>query len=98
LERRFSQRPYFAVSVAWAALIVLAAAAAAFIRSAQARVRLLAALLALDAVALFVVPELSAPRQVSLDSSPVAYLRRHLGNSRFFTLGPLQPNYGSYFG
>jgi Bacterial membrane protein YfhO len=27
----------------------------------------------------------------------VAFLKKHLGNSRFFTLGPLQPNYRSYF-
>jgi membrane protein YfhO len=53
--------------------------------------------LALGALALFVVPEFSAPRSVSVDTAPVAYLRSHLGNSRFFTLGPLAPNYGSYF-
>src|SRR5207302_1709636 len=47
---------------------------------------------------LFGVAELSAPRAVQLDLSPVAYLKRHLGGSRFFTLGPLAPNYGSYFG
>jgi hypothetical protein len=98
LEARFSQRPYFAVSVAWAVIVVLAAAAGALVRSAQLRVRLLAALLAVEACALFVVPELSAPRSVSIDAAPVAYLRKHLGDSRFFTLGPLAPNYGSYFG
>ena len=62
------------------------------------RVRLLSAVLALDALALFVVPEFSAPRSVSVDTAPVAYLRSHIGNSRFFTLRPLAPNYGSYFG
>jgi hypothetical protein len=51
-----------------------------------------------DALALFVVPEFSAPRAETVDLAPVAYLRRHLGESRFFTLGPIQPNYGSYFG
>ena len=33
-----------------------------------------------------------------VDRAPVGFLQGHLGNSRFFTLGPLQPNYGSYFG
>ena len=33
-----------------------------------------------------------------IDTAPVAYLQRHQGLSRFATLGPLQPNYGSYFG
>jgi hypothetical protein len=28
----------------------------------------------------------------------VHYLQRHLGLSRFATLGPIQPNFGSYFG
>ena len=52
----------------------------------------------LDALVLFVLPELSAPRSVTIDTAPVAYLQRHQGLSRFATLGPLQPNYGSYFG
>jgi hypothetical protein len=98
LEARFSQRPYFAVAVAWGAIVVLAAAGVSLLRTAHLRIRLLAALLALDALALFAVPELSAPRAIQLDLSPVAYLKRHLGDSRFFTLGPLAPNYGSYFG
>ena len=50
-----------------------------------------------DAVAMFAVPELSAPRTLQLDPAPVAFLQRHLGTSRFFTLGPLAPNYGSYY-
>jgi hypothetical protein len=51
-----------------------------------------------DAIVLFAIPEGSAPRDVQVDRAPVAFLQRHLGDSRFFTLGPLQPNYGSYFG
>jgi Bacterial membrane protein YfhO len=98
LEPRFGHRPYFEVSLAWGVIVVLAAVAIVLLRSAQARIRLLASLLAVDACALFVVPELSAPRSVTVDTAPVRYLRRHLGSSRFFTLGPVQPNYGSYFG
>ena len=51
-----------------------------------------------DVLVLFVIPELSAPRSVNLDRAPVAFLEEHLGNSRFFTTGPIEPNYGSYFG
>jgi Bacterial membrane protein YfhO len=98
LESRFSQRPYFAVAVAWGALVVLVAAACALVRGPRVRIRVLSVLLAVDACVLFVVPELSAPRSVTVDTAPVAYLQRHLGSSRFFTLGPLAPNYGSYFG
>lgn len=43
-------------------------------------------------------PELSAPRKVNLDLAPAAYLQRHVGLKRFFTTGPIDPNYGSYFG
>jgi hypothetical protein len=55
-------------------------------------------LVAGDAFVLFALPEASAPRHVQLDLAPVRYLQRHLGYERFFTLGPVQPNYGSYFG
>jgi hypothetical protein len=47
---------------------------------------------------MFVVPELSAPRAVAIDLAPVRYLQRHLGTGRIFTLGPMSPNYGSYWG
>ena len=48
--------PVLRVAVAWGALVVLVVAAAAALRSARARVRLLSVVLALDALALFVVP------------------------------------------
>jgi hypothetical protein len=94
----FSHRPYFAASVAWGAAIAVAAGAAALVRHAQARIRLLAVLLAGDALLLFAIPEASAPRSVRTDLAPVSFLQLRLGQSRFFTLGPIQPNYGSYFG
>lgn len=53
----------------------------------------------LEAFALFVVPQFSAPlRPVALDTAPVAYLQQHLGDGRYFALGSIQPNYGSYYG
>lgn len=98
LEPRFRQHPYYAAMVAWAVLVVIAAVLASFLRGPRARAMLLAAVLAGDPLVMFGLAELSAPRAVSLDLGPVAYLKSHLGTSRFFTLGPLQPNYGSYFG
>jgi hypothetical protein len=41
---------------------------------------------------------LSAPREVHTDLQPVRYLQANLGPARFFELGPLQPNYGAYWG
>ena len=58
----------------------------------------LAAIVVIDVVAMFVTPQFSAPRQATYDVRPVDYLAQHLGTQRFFTLGPIAPDYGSYFG
>jgi hypothetical protein len=80
------------------ALIVVAGLSVALLRGSRTRTMLLATVIALDAIVLFLVPELSAPRSVRTDLGPVKYLKQHLGTSRFYSLGPLGPNYGSYFG
>jgi hypothetical protein len=98
LGAKYSRRPYFIAAVAWGAAMAIAVPASAFIPSLRRRALLLCTVVGLDALVLFAAPELSAPRRVQLDLAPVAYLQRHLGSGRFFTLGPLQPNYGSYFG
>jgi hypothetical protein len=58
----------------------------------------IAGAVALEAAALFAVPSLSAPRPAPSDMALVQFLQRHLGLSRFATLGPIQPNFGSLFG
>ena len=98
LGTTFEHRAYFRISVLWGVLSVVAAAAVALVRDARMRGGLLALLLAIDAVALFAVPEFSAPRATTVDRAPVTYLRQHLGEGRFYTLGPIAPDYGSYFG
>jgi hypothetical protein len=40
----------------------------------------------------------SAPPPSPLQLGSVAWLQAHLGTYRFATLGPIQPNYGSFFG
>ncbi len=98
LGTKFNHRPYYAGSVIWGASVVVAAVGVAFLRDHRVRRSLLALIVAGDALAMFAVPQLSAPRSVKLDLAPVAFLQRHLGSSRFFTLGPFQPDYGAYFG
>lgn len=98
LGARFSSRPYFALGIAWGVLAPGVAVPVAFRAAPRRRVPLIALWLAVDALAMFVVPEAAAPRAVAVDNAPAAFLKRHLGNARFFTLGPLAPNYGSYFG
>ncbi len=89
---------YLEASAAWGIAVVVAGAAAMLLRGARARVGVASAIVIIEALVLFLVPEGSAPRSVTIDAAPVAYLQRHLGSARFFTLGPVQPNYGSYFG
>ena len=90
---------YFEASLIWGVAVVLGAAGAMLLRRSSLRIGLASAIVAVEALLLFVVPEASAPRSARLDTAPRReYLQRHLGSARFFTLGPLQPNYGSYFG
>jgi hypothetical protein len=98
VESGLSPHSYFGVSAICAAAIVLAGVTFALVRNSRIRTSLVALLVVVEAIVLFAIPEGSAPRQVHVDLTPVAFLKKHLGNSRFFTLGPLQPNYGSYFG
>jgi hypothetical protein len=51
-----------------------------------------------EAVMLLGFTYLSAPQPIAIQSGSVAWLQAHLGGYRFLTLGPIQPNYGSYFG
>ena len=91
-------RVYSRGSAIWAVAVIGAGAVAAVLRSSRARRLLAASIVCLDAFVLFVLPELSAPRSTTVDAAPVAYLQRHQGLSRVFTLGPLSPNYGAYYG
>jgi hypothetical protein len=88
---------FFTASIAWAVLSATAVGVTALVRRTRLRAGLLVLVVVVDAVLLFAAPEFSAPRATRVDLSPVTYLRRHLGQSRFYTLGPIQPNYGSYF-
>jgi hypothetical protein len=58
---------------------------------------MMAAAVCLESVLLCAFPYLSAPRPTNLDLNYVKWLQAHLGTYRFYTLGPIQPNYGSYF-
>jgi hypothetical protein len=69
-------------------------------RSARLRRRgriMMAVVVGAESVLLFGVTSLSAPPPTALRTGSVAWLQHHLGAYRFLTLGPIQPNYGSYF-
>jgi hypothetical protein len=67
------------------------------VRSRTIRPIALGCIVIVEVIAMFATPQFSAPRQAAIDTKAVAYLTQHLGNYRFFTFGPLAPNYGSYF-
>ena len=58
----------------------------------------LGAVLAVEAFGYFEVPILAWPRQATVDTAPIAFLRTHLGVQRYFSTGPAAPNYGAYYG
>jgi hypothetical protein len=60
--------------------------------------RAVVAVCAFEAVICFLLPTLANPRHVALATGGVRFLEDNLGDQRFFTLRPLQPNYGAYFG
>jgi hypothetical protein len=99
-------RAWALASLAWALVVVTGVVGlgllpdVGFGGSSLVRVRqgALAALVVLDVTTMFMVPQFSAPRQTVIDAKPVNFLERHLGENRFYSLGPLFPNYGSYFG
>lgn len=92
-----SHRYYSRGSVIWAGVVVAAGALAVVLRSSRGRRLLATAVLCVDALAMFTLPKLSAPRSIPIDTAPAAFLQRNLGLSRYFSLGPLGPNYGSYY-
>ncbi|WP_433704335.1 YfhO family protein [Paraburkholderia sacchari] len=62
------------------------------------RVQCIAGLLIIETIMAFVVPVMSYPSRGTVELGGVTYLQQHIGMQRFTTLGPIQPNYGSYFG
>jgi hypothetical protein len=84
-------------SVAWAVLLAVIVAGLS-VRRGRLVGAILVGFMFLDAGALYTVPQLSSQRNVTIDYGPVHFLQAHLGLQRFFTLGPIAPNYGAYFG
>lgn len=86
-----------AVSTAWAVAGILVLFAAGLLRPPGVRRSLVVGIVAVDALAMFIVPQFSAARVGPLDLGPVTFLQNHLGTQRYYGLGPIAPNYGSYF-
>ncbi len=82
----------------WAALVALVLLGTLAGRPGPWRRAVLALALVLDASVLFSVPLLTGARNRALDLGGIAFLRSHLGLQRVYAMGPMGPNYGSFFG
>lgn len=96
LQADFSLKWAF-LSVVWAALVTVAILAVVLYNNKKITVFVVASLLLVDAFAMFCVPLLSIPKTTPVNYGPVTFLQQNLGQQRFYTLFPIQPNYGSYF-
>jgi len=57
-----------------------------------------AILLVGDSMLMYATPTLSNPRAGEVDMAAIRFLQEGLGLQRFYSLGPIQPNYSAYFG
>ena len=89
---------WMAASVIWGIGCVAVIAIGSILVSVRYARLLIAGILIVDAMLMFAIPELSAPRSPQVDIAPVNYLRQNIGQYRFYSLGPIAPNYGSYYG
>lgn len=79
-------------------LAMLACVAIAYLGKRRLAHTVLCVLLVGETLGFFIVPILAWPRAVNYDTAPVAFLAAHLGTQRFYTISPLAPNYGTYYG
>lgn len=93
-----SAHTWAVASIVWSAAGVVLVTGLGLVRGRRWSRGLVGALLVLDAAAMAFIPQLSAPRSVKVDMSPVRFLARHLDLGRYYGFGVYHANYGSYFG
>jgi hypothetical protein len=98
LKEHVGLRNWAAGSALWALLTAAGCILLMKFAAARWRARAIAALLVLDSMLMFAIPTLSNLRGGTMDLAAVSFLREHLGLQRFYSLGPVQPNYSAYFG
>jgi hypothetical protein len=93
-------RLFLWASVAWGFGSMIAIAVCYRLAKDQPMIaaRAAAAILAVDAVALFFVPSLAGVIGGQTHTAGVDYLRQHIGSNRFYALGPILPNYSAFYG
>ncbi len=64
----------------------------------QKRALVLGLLVAIEAMVNFAIPTFSNPHDTTMALGGIRFLQTHLGLQRFYSMGVIEPNYGSYFG
>ncbi|MDZ5647260.1 hypothetical protein [Nitrospirillum sp. BR 11828] len=99
---RFNDAPvltWYRLSIGAAATLALGICLLALPRlDGRRQAQGLAAFAVVEAIALFLVPAVWTVRAGTLQLGGIQFLRQNLGLQRFYTLGPIQPNYGSFYG
>ncbi len=91
-------RGWAVASLFWTAIITAGALVFAYRRAGSASApRLAGALLIADAALMALLSSLSYPASGRLDMAAIRFLQGSLGSYRFYSLGPVQANYGAYF-
>jgi hypothetical protein len=90
-----SHKEWALMSVIWPILII--ATATGLYLKTKLRTLALITLVIADSFLMFIVPLFSIPKMSAVDLKPITFLQHNLGQSRFYTLHPIQPNYGSYY-
>jgi hypothetical protein len=88
---------YLQRSFGWAVAVIVVMAIASRLGPYRWRVVVLGTVAVADVIGAFGLPTLSAPRAQHIDTAAVSWLRQHEGLQRYYTFGPIGPNYGSYF-
>lgn len=87
-----------AVSLGGAAVVVLLLGLVLCRAPRRFGVGAVCAVTMVEAATLFVLPLLSGARVRAIDMAPVQFLQDHAGLQRYYSIGPMGPNYSSYFG
>jgi hypothetical protein len=97
---RATHLPHYQPSLTIAAGALATTAVLALIagKPTATRQALLAAVIAAQSGALFLVPALSGTHGRRLDTRAIRFLQAHAGLGRVVSFGPLVPNYGAMFG
>ena len=85
-------------SVAWTTAVILFIPIAVTLPVVKFQRLALAIVAVADALLLFLIPRFANPREYRLNLGGVEFLQKNLGLQRFYSLGPIAPNYATYFG